>query len=435
MTQHQAHTTDDGPIPVVLVMTPSPQQRDTEADREAEMRSLLKTANRCVVAVAYQHLPQPVGSTYIGSGKIKEIWDLVEDTEAEEVVFDALLNPRQERNLEKLLEVLVVDYAALILHIFAQNAHTHQAMLAVELAQLEHNRSRLKRLWTHLDRIKAGMNMRGPGEKQLEVDRRLISDRIRELRRKLHTIEERKERAIASRRDCFKVCLVGYTNAGKSSLLNALTDAQVLAEDKLFATLDTRTSRLEVHSSHDVVISDTVGFIRDLPPALIASFHATLAEAIEADLLLHVVDASLPSMEEQISTVENVLRQIGADHIPVLMVFNKIDLPHSKTILLAFKRRYHNAVLVSAHQRSGLEELRQAIRAAAEQGLQTLRVRYPVIDGKTDAFLRRQCTIIDECYEGDDAVITLRADAQLAAQLSDHPVLRVEPVSPSTGTT
>ncbi|MFW5860043.1 MAG: GTPase HflX [Planctomycetota bacterium] len=428
---HSPYSLSDEPVRVVLVLTVPPSERELEDEREAEMRSLLKTANREVVAVARQHLARPVGSTYIGKGKVEDVRQLALSKQAEEVVFDALLTPSQERNLEKALEILVVDYAALILHIFAQNARTHQAMLAVELAQLEHNRSRLKRLWTHLDRIKAGMNMRGPGEKQLETDRRLINDHIRELRRKLHVIEQRKERAVASRRDCFKVCLVGYTNAGKSSLLNALTDAQVLAEDKLFATLDTRTTRIELPTHHTVVMSDTVGFIRNLPPTLVASFHATLAEVIEADLLLHVVDTSLPNMEEQVRSVEEVLHQIGAEHIPSVMVFNKIDRSHSKTILLAFKRRYPGSVAVSAHSGEGLEQLKQAIVTAAERGVHRVTVRYSVIDGRADAFVRRSCAILDEHYEGEEAVLSVEADARLVGEMEANPALTIDRAEPT----
>ncbi|MHC5067492.1 MAG: GTPase HflX, partial [Planctomycetota bacterium] len=253
------HSTEVQPLRVVLVLTPPPDERHLTDEREEEMRSLLDTAGCEVVAVTAQHLQRPVGSTYIGSGKIEEVRQLAEANDADEIVFDVELTPSQERNIEKHIERRVVDYTALILHIFSHNARTHQARLAVELAQLEHNRSRLKRLWSHLDRIKAGMNMRGPGEKQLEVDRRLVDLRITDLKGKLADIEARKERAIANR-SAFKVCLVGYTNAGKSTLMNALTDAGVLAQDRLFATLDTRTSRLHIDDHRPMVLSDTVGF-------------------------------------------------------------------------------------------------------------------------------------------------------------------------------
>ena len=324
----------------------------------------------------------------------------------------------------------MVDYTALILHIFADGARSKQAMLAVELAQLEHNRSRLKRLWTHLDRIKAGTNMRGPGEKQLEVDRRLVDQRIQDLKHRLHEIEARKERAISSRDDCFKVALVGYTNAGKSSLMNSLTNANVLAQDKLFATLDTRTVRFHVDHPRQVVLSDTVGFIRKLPHSLVASFHATLAEVIEADLLLHVVDASLPSMEDQVAAVEDVLAQIGAKDVPTLMVWNKIDRPHSRTIVLAFRRRYKGSIAVSAHTGEGLDDLREAIRAHLAAQSRRIEVSIPIADGATAAFLRRRASIQDERYDATNAIFTIEADPELLANLEENEDISIADAPP-----
>ena len=425
----QGHSTEEQLTRVILVLTLPPTERHLLKDREEEMRSLLTTADCEVVGVAAQHLARPINSTYIGSGKIEEIRQLCVTHEADEVIFDTQLSPSQERNIEKLVCTRVVDYAGLILHIFANNARTHQAKMAVEVAQLEYNRSRLKRLWTHLDRIKAGTNMRGPGEKQLEVDRRLVNDRIREIKTKLKEFEERKERTIASRKEAFKVCLVGYTNAGKSSLMNALTDADVLAQDKLFATLDTRTSKMHIDDQHHVVLSDTVGFIRKLPPNLIASFHATLAEAIEADLLLHVVDASLPSMEEQVSAVEEVLETIGAQDVPTLMVFNKVDKPHSKTILLAFKKHYKGSVKVSAHSGEGLDDLRQAILKAADKGKHTIVVRFSIADGATDAFIRRSAKVLDEHYDNEHTALTIEVDDQLYHELKNNERLDVADAS------
>lgn len=418
------HPTTEQPSRVVLVLTVPPDEREHENDREAEMRSLLETAGTVVVAVLRQHLQKPVGRTYIGSGKVEELKQLAVDQLADEVVFDVALSPSQERNLEELVERHVVDYPGLILHIFARGARTHQASLAVELAQLEYNISRLKRMWSHLDRIKSGMNMRGPGEKQLEVDKRLARMRIQDLRGKLEEIEARKERTLAARADCFKVCLIGYTNAGKSSLMNALTQAGVLAEDRLFATLDTHTSRLQLGSHRSVVLSDTVGFIRNLPPALIASFHATLAEVVHADLLLHVVDASLPSMEDQMLAVEGVLDQIGAGKVPTVVVFNKIDRPHSRTILLAFRKRYAQSVAVSALTGDGLPDLRQAIVRHLDQGIRQAQVRFPAADGALAASIRRGATVLAESYEDDQAVWAISATAELLDQLRQQRQVR-----------
>ncbi|MFW5829910.1 MAG: GTPase HflX [Planctomycetota bacterium] len=412
---------------VILVIAMPPDERELAGDREQEMRSLLDTADCDVHAVASQFLARPVNATMIGTGKIEEVRQLAEVHRADEVIFDCDLSPSQERNLEKKLRTPVVDYSGLILHIFAQNARTHQAQLAVELAQLEYNRSRLKRLWSHLDRIKAGTNMRGPGEKQLEVDRRLVDKRIAELKAKLEGIEARKERTIAAREDV-KVCLVGYTNAGKSSLMNALTGKGVLAQDRLFATLDTRTARLKLDRRHHVVLSDTVGFIRKLPHDLIASFHATLSEVREADLLLHVVDASLPSMEEQIEAVDAVLREIGAGDIPTIMVFNKIDQDHSDVVLLAFKQHYPGSVLVSAHTGEGLDKLRERIVAHLDSRLTLLRVSYPITHGAFDAFLRRRAKIRHEDFSEDQGTLVVEADPDLRKELEDHPDASVEEV-------
>ena len=405
---------------VVLVMTLPPEQRHLLNDRIEEMIGLLDTAGCDVVAQASQHLAKPITATYIGKGKIEEIAQLVEQHQADEIVFDCDLTPSQGRNIGKYIEVPVIDYSALILHIFAQNARTHQAKLAVELAQLEYHRSRLKRLWSHLDRIKAGTNMRGPGEKQLEVDKRLLNNRIRDLQDKLKQIEERKERAIESRGDCFKVCLVGYTNAGKSSLMNALTQANVLAQDRLFATLDTRTSKLDIDRKHEIVISDTVGFIRNLPHQLIASFHATLSEVVEADLLLHVVDASQPAMEEHIHAVEEVLESIGAKQVPSILVFNKIDREHSKTILMAFKRKYKGSVTTSAHEHIGIDQLCDQIKKELNKGIKLVEVRFPISDGSINAFIRKNCSILQEDYTDDEAIVVIEADEKLFSELQTN---------------
>ncbi|HYE06801.1 MAG TPA: GTPase HflX [Planctomycetota bacterium] len=426
--------TDTGKTPVVLVLTVPPAERELEDEREAEMRSLLDTAGRRVVAIVTQHLPKPVGATYIGTGKVEEVGAAIAEHEAQEVVFDVQLSPRQLRNLETELKLGVIDYNDLILAIFARNARTAQAMLAVELAQLQYARSRLRRLWTHLDRQALGGSggasgagaagaVRGPGEKQIELDKRQVRDRIIELQDKLNEIESRKDRAVAGRSEAFNIALVGYTNAGKSTLMNALTKAGVLAEDRLFATLDTRTARLRIDGCPNVVLSDTVGFIRNLPPTLIASFHATLAEVREADLLLHVIDASSPMMDEQIEAVDGVLKAIDAGDIPTLMVFNKVDQVYSKTILLAYRRRCRNSVMVAALTGLGLDDLRSAIRGHIASLMRQVQVRFPATNGALNAFLRSRATITDERYEDDQALLTFDADERLISELRTHPDL------------
>ncbi|MHB8862639.1 MAG: GTPase HflX [Pirellulaceae bacterium] len=282
----------------VLVRVILPNQR-FEEDPLAELEGLATTAGTRVVCGLTQRRQRPDATTFLGRGKVEELAALVDTHGVDVVIFDNDLSPGQTRNLEQALDVKVIDRTELILDIFATHAQTYESRLAVELAQLEYSLPRLKRLWTHLSRLKLGIGMRGPGEKQLEVDRRLVERRIHELRDELREFEKRKERQVAARDDHMTVSLVGYTNAGKSTLMNALTNANVLVQDKLFATLDTRTRRWQLPHWGPVLLSDTVGFIRQLPHRLIASFKATLEESRQADLLLHVADASNPAVYDR----------------------------------------------------------------------------------------------------------------------------------------
>src|SRR3954447_1066002 len=312
-----------------------------------EITGLAETAGARVVSSMIQRRETPDVTAYLGKGKIEELKTSVDHHDADVVIFDNDLAPSQTRNLEKAIGVKVLDRTELILDIFASNAKTYESRLAVELAQLEYSLPRLKRMWTHLSRIKAGIGMRGPGEKQLEVDRRLLENRIHELRNELHGIEKRKERLVASRGDRLTVSLVGYTNAGKSTLMNSLTGAGVYAANKLFATLDTRTRRWMLPSWGPVLLSDTVGFIRDLPHGLIASFKATLEEARQADLLLHVADAANPAVLDQISAVYEVLGELGIQEKDTLLVLNKIDQLADRGSLTPVLHRYPNAIPIS----------------------------------------------------------------------------------------
>ncbi|MEK6248107.1 MAG: GTPase HflX, partial [Planctomycetales bacterium] len=289
---------------LVGVLLPS---RTYHGDPLDELDGLAQTVGARTVGRLTQRRERPDATTYLGKGKLEELSTKVAAVEADVVLFDNDLSPGQTRNLEKATGVKVLDRTELILDIFANRAQTHEARLAVELAQLQYSLPRLKRLWTHLSRIEGGIGMRGPGEKQLEVDRRLVEKRIRDLKRDLTVIQQRKERTVASRSGHMTVSLVGYTNAGKSTLMNRLTDADVLTQDKLFATLDTRTRRWQLPGWGPVLLSDTVGFIRDLPHELIASFKATLEESRQANLLLHVADASNPEALDQIVSVYTVL--------------------------------------------------------------------------------------------------------------------------------
>jgi GTPase len=413
--------------PVVLVITIPASQRAEAPEREAELRALVDTAGRRVVSTLVQHIDRPHAATYLGSGKVDELRALAEQVEAAEIVVDVQLTPSQQRNLEEGTGHRVLDYDELILEIFALNARTHQARLAVALARAEYDRARLKRMWSHLDRqsISGGATgtsgaLSGTGEKQIEMDRRQVRKRIQDLRDELRTVASRKDRAVAARDGCFNVCLVGYTNAGKSTLMNALTAAGVLAQDRLFATLDTRSARLgldAVGRALDVILSDTVGFIRQLPPTLIASFHATLAEVREADLLLHVADCSRDVMEHQIATVEDVLAQIGCDHIPLVMVYNKSDACWSKTLVGAHRKRYPQSALVSARTGEGLDALRNLIAGQALRRTRRSTVRFAAADGRLGALIKARSHVHTEDYQGVHAILDITAHESLVPSL------------------
>ena len=305
----------------------------------------------------------PDAAFFVGTGKVDEIVHAIADHKIDLVIFNHALSPAQQRNLERRLEINVVDRTSLILDIFAQRAQSHEGKVQVELAQLQHLATRLVRGWTHLERQKGGIGLRGPGETQLETDRRLLGDRVKVLRQRLDKLHRQREtqRKARGRGQAFSISLVGYTNAGKSTLFNALAKAGVYVADQLFATLDTTTRRIYLEEVGNVVMSDTVGFVRDLPHQLVAAFRATLEETIHADLLIHVVDASSATRMEQIEQVNLVLKEIGADHIPQLLVWNKIDAAGLNPSMERDEYDRITRVFVSARTGQGLDLLRQAI--------------------------------------------------------------------------
>lgn len=371
----------------VLVSVALPTRPFVGDDPLDEVRGLAKTAGAKVVGGLTQKRHDLIPGTYIGKGKLAELTDLVKAEEADVVVFDNDLSPAQVRNLEKATGVKVLDRSELILDIFATRARSVEAKLAVELAQLEYALPRLRKMWTHLSRYKGGIGLRGPGETQLEEDRRLVALKIRDLKERLATIQARKARAVQSRFEEHTVSLVGYTNAGKSTLMNALTGADVVAANQLFSTLDTRTRQWRLADWGRVLLSDTVGFIRDLPHHLIASFKATLEETRQARLLLHVVDAGSPHAEEQIEAVNKVLKELDCDKKPTLLVLNKVDRVVDHSLLHVLQKHHPRAVSISAAKKIGLDALRDAVIEMLSADFANVTVDVAAANGKVLAYL------------------------------------------------
>ena len=384
-----------------------------------ELAGLATTAGAVVVGRLVQRREAPDVGTYLGKGKVDDLKKLVDAERADVVVFDNDLSPGQTRNLEQALNVKVLDRTELILDIFAAHAQTFESRLAVELAQLEYSLPRLKRMWTHLSRMKMGIGMRGPGEKQLEEDRRLVERRIHDLREQLQAIEKRKERQVASRADYMTVSLVGYTNAGKSTLMNRLTEAGVVAEDRLFATLDTRTRRWQLPNWGPVLLSDTVGFIRDLPHRLIASFKATLEEARQADLLLHIADASNPAVRDQIAAVFRVLQEIGIDEKDTLLVLNKIDAANPAARIDGLLSWYPNAVPISAAKGVGIERLSLAVSDALSHTFRDVDVETGVDNGRLMAYLAAHGEILSRRFHDSRVTIHCRLPQKHLGRIHD----------------
>jgi GTP-binding protein HflX len=344
----------------------------------------------------------------------------VEELEATLVIFDEELSPTQGKNIEDAIGKRVMDRAELILDIFATRARTSEAKMQVELAQLEYMLPRLTRMWTHLEKFRGGIGMRGPGETQLETDRRLINHRIKILRERLHDVQRGRQIQRQSRQSSFKASLVGYTNAGKSSILRALSGQEVFVENRLFATLDPLTRDVDLGDHAHVLVTDTVGFIRKLPHHLVASFRATLEETAEADLLLHVIDASAPTWEEQRIVVDQVLDELGIKDRPKLLVFNKVDLVEHDA-LLALQERIGalvpSSVFVSTVAEGGLEPLRRALTSAIRQRKPLTEIRLSPSEGKLIAEIHRTGDVVEQGMDGDRLLLKARVDEALAGRL------------------
>jgi len=346
----------------------SPDGLPEESERE-EFCELARSAGAEITGELVSSRRKPDPRYFIGKGKLDELRTLISENDAELVISSAALSPSQERNLEKELKCRVLDRAGLILDIFAQRARSFEGKLQVELAQLEHLSTRLVRGWTHLERQKGGIGLRGPGETQLETDRRLVGKRIRQLHERLDHVDTRRtmNRRNRMRAEIPTVALVGYTNAGKSTLFNALTDAGVYVEDQLFATLDPTVRRLDLPEGKHVVLADTVGFVRDLPHELIAAFRSTLQEAREADLILHLIDASDSNRWQRVRQVNSVLKQLDADQVPQIRVYNKIDKLDRQPRMSSNREGEERAVWISATTGDGLSLLKEAIARRLQQ--------------------------------------------------------------------
>ncbi|HEY9014517.1 MAG TPA: GTPase HflX [Gemmatimonadales bacterium] len=406
---------------VVLVAAPrkgSPDSRHV-AEHLEELTRLVDTAGAEVVGRISQHIVAPNPATLIGEGKVEEVAGEVAQSDASLVIFDEELSPVQGANLERELKVRVMDRAEVILDIFSTRARSHEAKLQVELAQLEYLLPRLTRMWTHLSRIRGGIGLRGPGETQLETDRRIIRRKIQGLKAKLRDVEKHRENIRAGRDPMLSVALVGYTNAGKSSILRGLSGQhEIVVEDRLFATLDTLTREVDLGESQRARVTDTVGFIRKLPHHLVASFRATLEEAREADVLLHIVDASHHDWEGQLRVVEKVLAELGLAGRPIILVFNKIDaVPDAAGFTRRIRELHPTAILTSTMRTDGLAQLKARLRELDRAGRVSIRVRVPLSDGARLAELYREGEVLSREESDEHYEMVVRLDPARVARL------------------
>lgn len=406
---------------LVGISRPPEVPRWEAEDHLDELEQLADTAGATVLKKIIQERKQYDTSFYIGKGKVQELADFVKDEAVDLVIFDEDLSPVQIRNLERELGCKIIDRTALILQIFAVRAKSSQAKMQVELAQLEYLLPRLTRQWTHLSKQKGGIGTKGPGETQIETDRRLVWHRISTLKHKLKEVDRQRETQTSWRGSITRISLVGYTNAGKSTLMNALCpEAKAHAEDRLFATLDTTTRRLQLKINKQALLSDTVGFIRKLPHNLVESFKSTLDEVRESDILLHVVDVSHPGYEEQIRIVEDTLVEIGAAdservHKPTILVFNKIDLVDPDFSFAALKTKYQGAVFVSAARGINVGALKDRIGEVMLEEYEERRARIHVSDYKLISYLHEKTEVLDKHYDGEDVIILFRVPKKLAS--------------------
>ncbi len=375
-----------------------------------ELKDLARTAGLVVSEFFVQERQKINPAYYIGKGKVEELKHRLIETDSNVVVFDEDLSPAQIRNLERGLDVKIIDRSTLILDIFARHARTRAAKTQVELAQLQYLLPRLTRQWSHLSRQVGGIGTKGPGETQLETDRRLIRNRIEKLRADLAQIDRQREVRRKNRRELFRAALIGYTNVGKSTIMNILSGSDVLVQNQLFATLDSTVRRIHLSSDYEILLSDTVGFIRKLPHHLVESFKSTLDEVREADLLLHVVDVHHSHFEEQMHTVMEVLEEMKVHRKPILILFNKIDLLEEVGIIQSLKNRYPNSVFISAARQMGIETFKQNIIDFMEKNFVTAQLTVPVEAQKFIHYIHTVALVDEQVYEDSQANITFKCD-------------------------
>jgi len=398
-----------------------------------ELSELATTAGGEVIGDGLQKMSAPCATTFIGKGKADEFASHCREADVDTVIFDDELSPAQSRNLERVFNCKVLDRTSLILDIFAQRARTREGKLQIELAQLQHLLPRLTGFWGHLSRQKGGIGMRGgEGETQLETDRRRVQDRIARIERELEVVRKQRstQRQARQRNHWALASIVGYTNAGKSTLLNRLTGAGVLAEDKLFATLDPTTRRLRLPTNQNVLLTDTVGFIRKLPHSLVEAFKATLEEVVQADLLLHVVDISHPQAAEQVQAVDTVLKEIGAEGKPTLMVFNKVDqLNGNQGLLSGLLERHPNGVAISAQTGEGVQALLGELGSQLRPIREFLELAVPHDQSGVIARLHEVAQVVERRYEGDTARFKARIPPHLHGEFAPFLVRDLQPSS------
>jgi GTP-binding protein HflX len=395
---------------VVGIVRPG-QDREVVNEYLDELELLAETAGAQVVERVIQERQRLDPAYMLGRGKVEELATMAKYLDADLIIFDDDLSPAQVKNIESLCKNKILDRSGLILDIFAKNARTREARTQVELAQLNYMLPRLTRQWTHLSRQVGGIGVRGPGETQLEVDRRLIRKRIRVLENELEKIGKQRSNRRKQRDDVFKAALVGYTNVGKSTILNAVTNADVTVENRLFATLDSTIRGLELSDHRRVLLIDTVGFIRKLPHHLVASFKSTLEEAAKADMLLHVIDVTSPTFREQMHTVDSVLKDLHIENKPILKVFNKIDKLHDRTLLSELKAAEQPCVFISASRGIFINEMLEKIRDFVEQEVRSMTVTVPIQASKLLAQLHQIADILNIEYVDSKAVVNLKTNA------------------------